>query len=953
MAQTGGVDSEASAGRASWSPVPAARGPASPGPTLRGPFELGAWNTEAKVPAASPRGQGGELQLADATQQEAAAKSLTPRRRAEQLRATSDGEPKAERRRIVLRTKKGLQVEEAERPRGKHLLKRRRRPGEENGLRIQLKKLKEVTHDHAPIFSIDIATPQGEEVSFWRLVSAGQDGTVKVWQLDALPAAEASACKLVATLKEHSSQVNCARWAPCTKRIASCDANGGLFVWALGAGKSPGLGSCEGPEPWHRKSILSGHEKQICDLAWNLSNTRLYDLASCSDDGTVRLWNSARGHVVVVLAAPQPGGLVKGVAFDPLGQFLAAMWDAPGMENAPYPLLWECPDDTGLTERSAESELWRDVALDQELWRKPLPLADLVYARRPSWDPLGQSVCFPFGERMRGKNKSPAYFAALYRRGAWTDPHRYTGLDERVSALRFCPVAFGPPSSMDHASLVLALVSKDGRLLLWHSAQPVPIGVHSGHVDENCVITDLAWAPDGSFLAFASNDGAVSCMEIAWAGQQIQRWSPAEMRLWRSRASIEVTQPIWDLPYDRHTLRVAEEQAEASKKRPHEAEPKLKRLPSGLQPAAKESSQKKLRLAGLSRWEEDAAQKAAEASGKVVDVESLARRLDRWEDPQSHQLPSAAKATRCEAAGWELIVEPVQTEAGNLMSRVSVQQRSAARAWVAKWRALVDGAVRVACLTSTSAAFVVEDSVRAELWVHDVVSGQPILPPLLLSDRPVSATLTENGAVLVLLDSAGRLTALELLGDCGPSLLQEATLPSCCNGSLAEMGWLSYGEQGEGTLFTRWTDAVVLVFSPALMTWVALDSWRYTLSPMQCRLPLLCDPDASPFRRRLDSWRMAKLPMCRFSTKHEADRVMHREWLAHLQHDFQTMLELGSTLDIASSAATLLAYLQDSEVHVSPREFLEAALLRYPSRSGLLEPVLEEAEVRLRMFHSE
>ena len=80
-------------------------------------------------------------------------------------------------------------------------------------------------------FEVDFAfaSPETEEdVSIWKLVTAGQDGCVKLW---AVPLPKPSQKTLrrprwLCTMK-HEAAVNCARWSPTGRMIASCDAEAG------------------------------------------------------------------------------------------------------------------------------------------------------------------------------------------------------------------------------------------------------------------------------------------------------------------------------------------------------------------------------------------------------------------------------------------------------------------------------------------------------------------------------------------------------------------------------------------------------------------------------------------------------------------------------------------------------------------------------------------------------
>jgi WD40 repeat protein len=62
---------------------------------------------------------------------------------------------------------------------------------------------------------------------------------------------------------------------------------------------------------------LDGHEKKVSSVRFNPNSTRV---ASASDDGTVRLWDSESGAELLVLEGHQ--GPVTSVAFSSDGQDL-------------------------------------------------------------------------------------------------------------------------------------------------------------------------------------------------------------------------------------------------------------------------------------------------------------------------------------------------------------------------------------------------------------------------------------------------------------------------------------------------------------------------------------------------------------------------------------------------------------------------------------------------------
>ncbi len=115
-------------------------------------------------------------------------------------------------------------------------------------------------HESGPIESLDFS-PAGD-----RLVSAGQDGTVRVWDV--------TTHNELFVRREHQSQVSQALYSPQGNVIASGGDDQMIRLWD--------------PESGHPIGVLSGHSKRIRCLAFHPSEPTL---ASGSLDGTIRIWN--------------------------------------------------------------------------------------------------------------------------------------------------------------------------------------------------------------------------------------------------------------------------------------------------------------------------------------------------------------------------------------------------------------------------------------------------------------------------------------------------------------------------------------------------------------------------------------------------------------------------------------------------------------------------------------
>lgn len=76
-------------------------------------------------------------------------------------------------------------------------------------------------------------------------------------------------------------------------------------------------------EDWSAYKMFRAHERDVYCVAWR-SDSRL--LASCSVDNKVMVYDVARKEILRTLRGHQ--NIVKGVAFDPIGKYLASQDDS-------------------------------------------------------------------------------------------------------------------------------------------------------------------------------------------------------------------------------------------------------------------------------------------------------------------------------------------------------------------------------------------------------------------------------------------------------------------------------------------------------------------------------------------------------------------------------------------------------------------------------------------------
>eukprot|EP00210_Caulerpa_lentillifera_P006509 g6217.t1 len=320
-----------------------------------------------------------------------------------------------------------------------------------------------------PIFSIDIC-PFGNFFA-----TGGEDGVIKVWKMKCALINEKDSgvggnAPLVVEIKVHDKGVSSVRFNKSGKLLASGGTDGIVSVAIL----LP-FGTWKTIRKFHQQKL------DISEVAWGTQErTRL--LASCSLDGTIVIWDIQRGQAQHTINAGQ--ALLKGLAWDPLGQYLATQAEGDGV------FIYRTSD-------------WKRI---QEISK---PFAEFVGSSdhlRLSWSPNGMYLAGVQAYTL------PQPYVAILVRDRWNLECCIVGHRSGITISKWNPRLFQSPNDSGRLSMCLALGSMDQTLSLWRQTDRRPI-LHIDGLFDNW-ISDIAWSADGYTCLVSSRSGLVALLNF-------------------------------------------------------------------------------------------------------------------------------------------------------------------------------------------------------------------------------------------------------------------------------------------------------------------------------------------------------------------------------------------------------------------------------------------------------
>ncbi|KQJ94798.1 chromatin assembly factor 1 subunit FAS2 homolog [Brachypodium distachyon] len=358
-------------------------------------------------------------------------------------------------------------------------------------------------HDQQPVLTLDFHPASR------RLATGGGDHDIKIWAI----ASDDSDQKLpsasyVSSLSAHSSAVNVLRFSPSGENLASGADGGGITLWKLH--------TTDDGEAWKVHRSLLFHRKDVLDLQWSSDGSFL---VSASVDNSCIIWDANKGAVQQMLE----GHLhyVQGVAWDPLGQYIASLSSdrtckiyankPQGKSKNVEKMNFVCQHTLVKAEHQSHDESKPPVKTHM-FHDETLP----SFFRRLAWSPDGSFLVLPAGLcKYSSEVINTAY--VISRRDLSRPAIQLPGASKAIVAVRFCPILFSLRGSHSDGLFKLPYravfaVATLNSLYVYDTESAAPILIHAGL--HYAAITDVSWSSDAKYLALSSRDGYCTIIEF-------------------------------------------------------------------------------------------------------------------------------------------------------------------------------------------------------------------------------------------------------------------------------------------------------------------------------------------------------------------------------------------------------------------------------------------------------
>jgi WD40 repeat protein/serine/threonine protein kinase len=319
-----------------------------------------------------------------------------------------------------------------------------------------------------------------------RLATAGDDGTVKVWDV--------ANGRVMLTLKGHTDQIWSVAFSPDGKRLASASFDRTVKLWDAATGKII--------------RTFEGHTRWVGSVAFSPDGNQL---ATASHDGTVKLWDTTSGQNTRTFEGHS--GLVASVAFSPDGKSIATggwdklvkVWDlASGQEKLS---LKGHTDELKSVAFSPDGKQLASAGLDRTVriwdvassWIWDIAKPRMIQTLKGHTDRVFGVAFSPDGKRVASASVDQT--VKVWDLATGDEALTLKGHTSWVSS-----VAFSPDGKR------LASASHDGTAKLWDAASG---GETMMAIRAVSLVKSVAFSPDGQRLASGGTDPRIKIWDAA------------------------------------------------------------------------------------------------------------------------------------------------------------------------------------------------------------------------------------------------------------------------------------------------------------------------------------------------------------------------------------------------------------------------------------------------------
>uniref|UniRef100_A0A667X7M8 Chromatin assembly factor 1, subunit B n=1 Tax=Myripristis murdjan TaxID=586833 RepID=A0A667X7M8_9TELE len=365
-------------------------------------------------------------------------------------------------------------------------------------------------HNKEPVYSLDFQhSPEGR---VHRLATAGVDTTVRLWRVEMGPDGKA-VVDFLSNLARHTKAVNVVRFCPNGELLASGGDDAAILLWKLNDSKEPEQAPVFqededaqlNKESWSVVKTLRGHIEDVYDISWTRDGNFM---VSGSVDNTAIMWDITKGQKLCIFNDHK--SYVQGVAWDPLGQYIATL----SCDRVMRVYSTHTRKKAYCVSKMSSGPIGEGEVKHYRMFHDDSMRS---FFRRLTFTPDGSFLLTPAGCVETGENITNTTY--IFSRKGFKRPIAHLPCPTKATlAVRCCPVYFelrtkkGEENSSLPYRMVFAVASEDS-IFLYDTQQTLPFGFVSNiHYH---TLSDLTWSRDGSFLAVSSTDGYCSFLSFS------------------------------------------------------------------------------------------------------------------------------------------------------------------------------------------------------------------------------------------------------------------------------------------------------------------------------------------------------------------------------------------------------------------------------------------------------